>query len=173
LVYTRDLKSLASAYGFESRPGYHIMRKNVLKAYKLTAKKYAKALALLAMMPSLAAAQVATAVAIRGEVMVNGQEIQQGAELDNGDRVVSTNQSFVVLQFTDGSKVTVRPMSEFTIDNYSYMEGEDEARFDLARGGLRIVTGAIAKSNPDNYTLNTPVALMGVRGTEFAIQLAD
>ncbi len=28
----------------------------------------------------------------------------------------------------------------------------------------------MAKNNPENYKVKTPVALMGVRGTEFAIQ---
>jgi hypothetical protein len=29
----------------------------------------------------------------------------------------------------------------------------------------------MAKSNPENYKVRTPVALMGVRGTEFSIML--
>lgn len=156
LVYTRDLKSLASAYGFESRPDYHIMKKLLLA---------------LLLAPSIASAQVAAVVAIRGDVEVNGAKVEQGALVDNGDTIEAADRSFAVLRFTDGSKVTIRPSSVFTIDNFSYMEGKDEARFALATGGLRIVTGAIAKSNPENYTLNTPVALMGVRGTEFAIYL--
>jgi hypothetical protein len=29
----------------------------------------------------------------------------------------------------------------------------------------------MAKTHPENYKVRTPVALMGVRGTEFSIQL--
>ena len=151
----------------------NIMRKNVLKAYNITAKKFYKALALLALTPTLASAQVATVIAKRGDVTVNETPVIQGAKASVGDRVEAGDRSFAVLQFTDGSKVTVRPSSVFVIDKFSYMEGDDEARFALATGGLRIVTGAIAKSNPENYTLQTPVALMGVRGTEFSIQLTE
>ena len=132
-----------------------------------------KLLLTLLLAPSIASAQVATVVAIRGEVEVNGAQTTQGEWMDVGDKVEAKDRSFAVLQFTDGSKVTVRPSSVFVIENFSYMEGNDEARFALATGGLRIVTGAIAKSNPENYTLNTPVALMGVRGTEFSIQLTE
>ena len=34
LAYTTDLKSVASAYGFESRPDYHIMRKRKHEKYE-------------------------------------------------------------------------------------------------------------------------------------------
>ena len=47
----------------------------------------------------------------------------------------------------------------------------DEATLNLVSGGLRVITGAMAKTNPENYKVRTPVALMGVRGTEFSIQL--
>ena len=69
--------------------------------------------------------------------------------------------------------MTLRPNSEMYLEEYSYMRGEDNAKFNLISGGLRIVTGVIAKSDPDRYLVQTPVALMGVRGTEFSIQLLD
>ena len=47
----------------------------------------------------------------------------------------------------------------------------DEATLSLVEGGLRVITGAMAKNNPENYKVKTPVALMGVRGTEFSIFL--
>jgi hypothetical protein len=73
----------------------------------------------------------------------------------------------------DGAKVTLRPQSEMIIEEYSYMEDVDGGTLNLLSGGLRIVTGAIAKSNPENYYLNTPTALMGVRGTEFSVYLTQ
>ena len=50
-------------------------------------------------------------------------------------------------------------------------DGDDAATLSLVSGGLRVITGAMAKTNPENYKVRTPVALMGVRGTEFAIML--
>jgi hypothetical protein len=39
----------------------------------------------------------------------------------------------------------------------------------LIEGGFRTITGLIAKQNPSDYQMNTPVATIGVRGTEYAV----
>ena len=115
-------------------------------------------------------------VASRGEViaMSNGgsRELKQGDFVYISDEIMTTNRSFVVLQFEDGAKVTVRPDSTMIIEQYVYNgNAGDEAELNLVSGGLRVITGAMAKSNPENYKVRTPVALMGVRGTEFSIVL--
>ena len=115
-------------------------------------------------------------VASRGEVIAlsNGgsRELKQGEFVYVSDEIMTTNRSFVVLQFEDGAKVTVRPDSTLIIETYLYNgDANDEAELNLVSGGLRVITGAMAKSNPENYKVRTPVALMGVRGTEFSIML--
>jgi len=132
-----------------------------------------KLLLLLALLAFNVEADVAQVVALRGTVSANKIELKQGDYVDVGDRLVSGEKSFIILQFIDGARVTLRPDSEMYIEEYSYLEGDDKGRFDLVSGGLRIVTGAIAKSDPEQYVLSTPVALMGVRGTEFSIQLIE
>ena len=115
-------------------------------------------------------------VASRGEViaLANGgsRELKQGDFIYVNDEILTSARSFAVLQFTDGAKVTVRPDSTMIIEQYLYAgNSEDEATLNLVSGGLRVITGAMAKTNPENYKVRTPVALMGVRGTEFSIQL--
>jgi hypothetical protein len=115
-------------------------------------------------------------VASRGEVSAladgNSRELKQGDFVFVNDEILTGDRSFAVLQFTDGAKVTIRPDSKLLIETYLY-EGNDsdEATLNLVSGGLRVITGAMAKTNPQNYKVRTPVALMGVRGTEFSIQL--
>ena len=115
-------------------------------------------------------------VASRGEVIAlsNGgsRELKQGDFIYVNDEIMTTNRSFVVLQFEDGAKVTVRPDSTLIIEQYLYNgDAGDAAELNLVSGGLRVITGAMAKNNPENYKVRTPVALMGVRGTEFSIML--
>jgi hypothetical protein len=115
-------------------------------------------------------------VASRGEVIAlsNGgsRELKQGDFIYVSDEIMTSQRSFAVLQFTDGAKVTVRPDSTLIIEQYLYAGNEgDEATLNLVSGGLRVITGAMAKNNPENYKVRTPVALMGVRGTEFSIML--
>ncbi|MGZ8240456.1 MAG: hypothetical protein ACXWTK_02955, partial [Methylobacter sp.] len=39
-------------------------------------------------------------------------------EIFQGDNIQTTERSFVIIEFSDGAKVTVRPDSNFTIDHY-------------------------------------------------------
>jgi hypothetical protein len=115
-------------------------------------------------------------VASRGEVIAlsNGgsRELKQGDFIFVNDEIITSNRSFAVLQFEDGAKVTVRPDSTMIVETYMYNGNDgDEATLNLVEGGLRVITGAMAKTNPENYKVKTPVALMGVRGTEFSIFL--
>jgi len=137
----------------------------------------------LVLMAGLAVSTIAVAedssgmvVASRGEViaLANGgsRELKQGDFIYVNDEILTSARSFAVLQFTDGAKVTVRPDSTLIIEQYLYAGNDsDEATLNLVSGGLRVITGAMAKSNPENYKVRTPVALMGVRGTEFSIML--
>lgn len=145
--------------------------------------KLSRVIASLALVTSLTLSTVAIAqdssgmvVASRGEVIAlsNGgsRELKQGDFVYVNDEIMTSNRSFAVLQFTDGAKVTVRPDSTMIIEQYLYAGNDsDEATLNLVEGGLRVITGAMAKSNPENYKVRTPVALMGVRGTEFSIML--
>ena len=117
-------------------------------------------------------------VASRGEVIAlsdgGSRELKQGDFIFVEDEIMTSNRSFAVLQFVDGAKVTVRPDSTMIVETYLYNgNSEDAATLSLVSGGLRVITGAMAKSNPENYKVRTPVALMGVRGTEFSVMLCD
>ncbi len=151
--------------------------------YKMNAQKALKAVLLLAAAAtalvstaSVALDVTATVVASRGVVnaRADGDErlLGQGDSVFVSDQVVTGDRSFAVLQFVDGAKVTVRPNSVIVIEEYVYNGGDqDAATLSLVEGGLRVITGAMAKTHPDNYKVRTPVALMGVRGTEFAVML--
>jgi hypothetical protein len=130
------------------------------------------------MVAPLAAAEdsAGMVVASRGEVIAsaNGgsRELKQGDFVFVNDEIMTSNRSFAVLQFVDGAKVTVRLDSVWLVEAYLYNgDDEDEATLSLVSGGLRVITGAMAKTNPENYKVRTPVALMGVRGTEFSVML--
>jgi hypothetical protein len=90
--------------------------------------------------------------------------------------VVSTDKtSSGEIGFTDGSLMSLNPDTQVKIDEYKYSKGggkEDKAVMNLVKGGFRTITGAIPKENPDGYKMNTPVATIGVRGTEYVTVLS-
>jgi hypothetical protein len=89
-----------------------------------------------------------------------------------GDRVRTGAGASALLRLADGTEVNLRADSEFRVAG---LEGRIEQDgggltglfMDLLRGGLRMVTGTVADSASDRFRLRTPVATIGVRGTEF------
>ncbi len=129
--------------------------------------------------PAARAAEPAgTVLLVKGDVQAQAADgttrtLGKGAELFTGDTVRTQAKSYLVIRFTDGGKLTVRPATELVIDEYAYGGDNDGSTLKLVKGGLRALTGAIAKQNPDAYRINTPVATLGVRGTEFDVRLCE
>lgn len=80
--------------------------------------------------------------------------------------------SYTMLEFSDQTRVTLRPGTVFRIDAYS--EGTTESMIlGLVKGGLRAVTGLFSKRNRDAVKITTATATIGIRGTEFDARLCE
>lgn len=130
----------------------------------------------------LSAAQAAetagTVMAFKGDVSaMDASGLNRALKKDDsvsvGDTVRTGAGSYVVIEFIDGARATIRPDSELSVDQYAYGTGSDSAVMSLVKGGLRAITGSIAHENPESYKLKTNVATLGVRGTEFALRLCE
>lgn len=51
--------------------------------------------------------------------------------------------------------------------------GPSRAFFRLVKGGFRAVSGAIGKASRDEYQVRTPIATMGIRGTDYEVDICD
>lgn len=51
--------------------------------------------------------------------------------------------------------------------------GASRAIFSLLKGGFRTVSGLIGKINHDEYQVATPVATIGIRGTDYLVVICD
>jgi hypothetical protein len=111
-------------------------------------------------------------------VMENNEEriLQKTSLIYEKDTLITDQGSQAQIVFTDNTLMTFREGSKFVISQYSYKpsnQGGSVGKYvmSLIEGGFRTITGAIAKSNPSDYQVNTPVATIGVRGTDYAIYL--
>lgn len=96
--------------------------------------------------------------------------LQRRSNVYEHDTIVTGSGSAGEIVFTDNSILTLRADSTFRIDDYKFSKSGGSNSFvgTLVKGGLRTITGVISKANPDGYQVNTPVATIGVRGTEFS-----
>jgi len=119
------------------------------------------------------AARVEFAVGNAEVISAGGQPraLQKGAPIEPGD-TVATNAGRVQLRFSDGASVSLQPGSQFRVDEYRWdgkADGSERGFFSLLKGGLRTITGVVGRGNKRNYQVNTSVATIGIRGTEYKI----
>lgn len=92
------------------------------------------------------------------------------SEVNEGDLLLTAENSFVRVKFTDGTEIVLRPATQLKIDAYSYEERapeRDNVALSLIKGGLRAITGLLARRNPGKVVLAVPNATIGIRGTNF------
>ncbi len=99
--------------------------------------------------------------------------VAKGDPLNEGDIIATGDRGFAVLGFKDGSKMTLRPNTTFAIDKFAHGAGEEAGLFRLLKGGLRALTGLIAKRNPQAMRVTTATATIGIRGTSFDARLCE
>ncbi len=118
---------------------------------------------------------VARIVALQGQ-MSTAAGVRAGKPLSVGDPIYSEDilqtgsQAFGVLVFQDGTRVVLQENTRFVVERYKYEPTRPEQGnvvFRLLKGGLRTLTGLIARSNNRQFQINTTVATIGVRGTGF------
>lgn len=99
--------------------------------------------------------------------------LAKGSALREGDVLTTAKRSFAIVQLKDGSRMTLRPDTVFKLERFTQGKKPEQnnAVIRLFKGGLRALTGLISKRNPSGYRLNTPVATIGIRGTEFDARL--
>lgn len=75
--------------------------------------------------------------------------------------------------FTDNTVLSLGPGSEAVLSDYSFDSSNFKGTMttDMHKGTLSMVSGDIARSSPSAMTVRTPYAIMGVRGTSFAIEV--
>jgi len=98
--------------------------------------------------------------------------LHAGASVESGDQIHTGAQSYVQIRFTDWGLISLRPRTDFVVDDYVYeasQGGREHAFFILLRGGIRSLTGLIGHRDHANYRLRTPTSTIGIRGTHYSV----
>jgi hypothetical protein len=98
-----------------------------------------------------------------------------GMAVRPADVIVTGADGAAGITFTDNSLVSVGPGSVFAIDKYRFDATTHVGEFEgnLRHGKLAAVSGKMVKQQPESMKIRTPSAIMGVRGTEFVVQVDD
>jgi len=119
---------------------------------------------------------VGEAVFVAGEVWVStGNEkkpLITGAQLSEGISLQTGQSGYAYMRMNDGGFFILRPNSRAKIVNYLTdltNPSNIKLRLDLESGQVRAISGEAAHKSPNNFRLNTPIAAIGVRGTDFNV----
>ena len=96
-----------------------------------------------------------------GEPLVLSDSVRTGADGHAG------------ITLKDETRLSLGPNTDVRIDQFAYSPGEGNLGMvvKIARGLVAYVSGRIAKLSPDAVRLETPSAILGVRGTRLVIRV--
>jgi len=109
-----------------------------------------------------------TATSESGEV----RALKRQADIFANDLLKTGSKGRLQIRFTDGSRLSLKPNTEFKIENYRFDEAtpkEGKAIYKLLKGGMRTISGQIGKVDKQDYQLDAVVATIGIRGTDFSV----
>jgi hypothetical protein len=92
------------------------------------------------------------------------------SEVESGDTLMTEKNTYALVKFIDSSEITLKPGTTFVVEQFAYQADQpdgDRASFNLVKGGLRSLSGLLGKRNKEKFSLKTPVATIGIRGTYF------
>ena len=112
------------------------------------------------------------AVIVRGG---NTLPAQNGLAVYQSDSLRTGKDGRVGVTLSDDTQVSIGPASEVRLDSFVYDPGQGQLGLVLKfiRGTAAYVSGQIAKLAPDAVRLETPAAIVGVRGTTLAVEVTS
>jgi hypothetical protein len=124
---------------------------------------------------SFAATDIGVAAAVRGSVKAtapgaSGRNVETGKPVYHNDAVVTGADSKLQILLLDETGFTVGPNSEMTLDEFVYDPATSAGKVSatVKKGAFRFSTGKVARRDPSNMKVGTPVATIGIRGTMVA-----
>ena len=118
-----------------------------------------------------------TAETVSGKATVTrpsaaAESLKQGVQIREGDTIETAAGGYIYVITVDQGFISLRPNSRLTIDRYRFDEKNPNAaeiRWTLHYGVARVVSGRGIEAAKNRFRMNTPVAAIGVRGTDFSV----
>ena len=124
-----------------------------------------------------AAEPAGTIKVVKGSVSIerDGKKLPAsvGSQVEIADRVRTGKESSVGVTLRDNTLLSAGPHSLIVIDKFAYDQTTQDGSMSIGirRGTLSVASGKIAKRTPESVDFHTPTSVLGVRGTEFVVEV--
>lgn len=111
-------------------------------------------------------------VLVNGQVTVSGKAVNVNSSVAEGAVIQTGKDGYIYIKTIDDGFLILRPNSEVRIVNYTIDNANPtntKVKFELVSGVARSITGDSVKNAKKSFRFNTPVAAIGVRGTDFTV----
>lgn len=107
------------------------------------------------------------AVSVAGQAAP--RPLSTDAAVNFQEELVTGAAARLLVRLEDGTEITLGENARLIIDTFVYdpARGEAGASVLVPAGAFSVITGAIAKLRPQAMSFKTPVATIGIRGTDF------
>ena len=122
--------------------------------------------------PCALAGEAGRVVFTTGNVQLAGRAAATDAAINEGDDIVTGADGYVYIKTIDNGFLIVRSNSKARVAVYKIdgaNAGNTRVKLELLSGVARAISGAGVKASRENFRFNTPVAAIGVRGTDFIV----
>ena len=122
------------------------------------------------------AQSVGTVVQAIGDARIADQAAALGGAVQQGQQLTTGAESYLYIKTLDGGFLILRPGSTAQIITYqidAVNPSNSQFKLELSKGVARNISGSAVKNARQNFRFNTPVAAIGVRGTDFTVYADD
>lgn len=118
-----------------------------------------------------------TLKSVSGDVALSQGGASRAAAAGGGvleaDRIVTGRDASTTLTLKDGTILAVGPNTtmELTKVQFDTTTQDGNLAVNLLKGSIRMVTGWLAKLHPAQVKVTTPTSVVGVRGTDFIVEV--
>lgn len=116
---------------------------------------------------------------VTGDVRVRDAQgertLKSGDALLKNTRLISGKDGAVSMVLRDGTTMVLGSNSQFEVEKFTFdATTQDGSIFvNLLQGSMRMLTGLIAKVNPEAIQVKTKTLSVGIRGTDFIVETED
>lgn len=117
-------------------------------------------------------AEVGKVVQVVGQARLDGKAVQAGASVLEGQQLSTGGDGYLYVQTADKGFFILRPNSSARVPAYridAAQPANSRFKFELEHGVARSISGQAVPAARQNYRFNTPVAAIGVLGTDFTV----
>ena len=116
---------------------------------------------------------------VSGDVRIRNAQgeraLQPGDAIKTNDRLITGKQSSGSVVLRDGTTLVLSENSQLVLDKFAFNSTTQDGDIfiNLLQGSMRMLTGLIAKVNPQAIQIKTKTVSVGIRGTDFIVETEE